>query len=271
MTDYPCRLRITPPMKCTEEALIMFCKKNSNPEKLIIVKELDPKIHYHLYLELNVSKPTWLARLKKTVIGDEGNKSFSNQYEHSNWDVHRGYLFKFSNTQILYQHPTDALKNPYYIEQHANSFTKNKNFKTREHTLMLEAILEKLPNDPSRSDIGRAVMNFYCENNKPFHKANMVQMIHLVNYQLNPHCQTFLNILLEEAFPQHINEQEEEIQRLNRINQQYRLHFRKNTKPPQTPTDSNAHDSASDTAMCVKTHEQASVCVPQTQSLESTN
>lgn len=229
MEVIPCKLRITE-LNSDEESLVMLCKKYSNPETLIIVKEHQPYLHYHLYLELNVSKPTWLDRLQK-IVG-KGNKAYSQSFKHHNWDVYRGYLYKHEDTEIIYQHQNDVHNIPHYIQEY-NKHNKGsaKNFKNREHTLMLEAILEKLPDEPTHHNIGKAVMEFYCENNKPFHKANMVQLIHLVNQQLNPHCPYFLNMLLSEAFPEHISLMESEIRELKKINKQYRQHFQNDTNP----------------------------------------
>lgn len=220
----PCKLRITE-LNSDEQSLINLCKKYSNSDSLIIVKEFQPYIHYHLYLELTVSKPTWLDRLQK-IVG-KGNKAYSNSYQHHNWDVYRGYLYKHDDTEVIYQSQSDVENIPYYIDEY-EKYSKGSSlnqFKDKQHTLMLEIILEKLPKEPQRKDIGKAVMEFYSENNKPFHKANMVQMIHLVNQQINPKCEHFLNMLLNDAFPDHLNEMEKEITHLKKINTQFRQHF----------------------------------------------
>lgn len=226
--SYEAKVRISD-LRVTPEKLIQVCLKYSDPETLIIVREKEPIIHYHLYLKLQVSKPTWLKELKKCLPpkGEvQGNAVFAQAFEHHDWDVYRGYLFKYAETDIIY------MKNQVLIPEYKKAYEshkggKNENqFKNASHTRKLEWIVKKLPENPSRDDIIVGVQKFYSEHAMPFHKANICQMVHLINYQLNPTCDIFREQIYSECFPDHLTTTQQELSDSQKINTQYRLHFR---------------------------------------------
>ena len=227
--SYEAKVRITD-LRAPVDRLIQTCLKYSDPESLIIVREVQPIIHYHLYLKLQVAKPTWLKELKKLLPPNnevKGNGVYSQQFEHHDWDVYRGYLFKFDDTEIVY------MKNQVLIPEYKKAYeahkggNKENQFKKKEHTRKLEWIVSKLPENPNRDDIITAVLEFYSTNAMPFHKAHICQMVHLINHQLLPTCTAFKNIIHQECFPEHFTTTEQELSDLPKANTQYRIHFRK--------------------------------------------
>lgn len=227
--SYEAKVRITD-LRVTVDKLIQICLKNSDPESLIIVREVQPVIHYHLYLKLQVAKPTWLTQLKKCLPPNnehKGNGVYSQSFEHHNWDVYRGYLFKYEDTEIIY------MKNQVLIPEYKKAYEahqggKNENqFKNAQHTRKLEFIVKKLPEHPTRDDIIAGVLEFYATHAMPFHKAHICQMVHLINHQLNPKCNVFKDIIYQECFPEHQTTTEQELSDLQKANTQYRNHFRK--------------------------------------------
>lgn len=199
-----CKLRITE-LHSDEESLINLCKKYSNPETLIIVKEFQPYIHYHLYLEINVSKPTWLDRLQK-IVG-KGNKAYSNSYTHHNWDVYKGYLYKHEDTEILYQHQHDVNNIPYYIQEY-EKYSQNGNrqrYKDKKYTEISDYIIEKLDEkEVKRTDkrsVIKEVVQFYCDNGIPVKLQHIQSLVWLVYYKRNPNSSWLIEHLYDSIFP----------------------------------------------------------------------
>lgn len=200
----PCKLRITE-LHSDEESLINLCKKYSNPETLIVVKEFQPYIHYHLYLDIHVSKPTWLDRLQK-IVG-KGNRAYSNSYTHHNWDVYKGYLYKHEDTEIIYQHQNDVHNIPHYIKEY-ETYSKNGSrhrFKDRKYTEISDYIIEKLDDkEAKRTDkrsVIKEVVQFYCDNGIPVKLQHIQSLVWLVYYKRNPGSTWLIEHLYDSIFP----------------------------------------------------------------------
>lgn len=67
----------------------------------ILVFEKNPKEHYHAYIEVEISLPTIRKKLNEILISS-GNEAKSVSQQHHNWEIYKGYLFKYEDTEVLH-------------------------------------------------------------------------------------------------------------------------------------------------------------------------
>lgn len=67
----------------------------------ILVLEKNPKLHYHAYIESDITLPTLRKKLNE-ILTSTGNEAKSVSNQHHDWDVYKGYLFKHEDTSIVH-------------------------------------------------------------------------------------------------------------------------------------------------------------------------
>jgi len=67
----------------------------------ILVLEKNPKLHYHAYIDSDITLPTLRKKLN-VVLTSTGNEAKSVSNQHHDWDVYKGYLFKNEDTSIVH-------------------------------------------------------------------------------------------------------------------------------------------------------------------------
>lgn len=67
----------------------------------LLVQELDPKIHYHMYLVTDLTHAGLRARLKNSIPQLEGNKSYAIASKHHDWVGYIGYCLKQKTTKVI--------------------------------------------------------------------------------------------------------------------------------------------------------------------------
>lgn len=60
----------------------------------------NPLDHIQMYIETEISERK-LRTLVKSFLTEGGNKSFSMDNRHSDWNGYKGYLLKYDDTEIL--------------------------------------------------------------------------------------------------------------------------------------------------------------------------
>lgn len=80
-----------------EESLTEWIQKHTS---YILVKEHNPKIHYHAYFITDQKEDTLRKQLQKLLQG-KGNKVYSLSNKHENWPGYIGYCLKHEDTEVL--------------------------------------------------------------------------------------------------------------------------------------------------------------------------
>ena len=91
----------------------------------ILVMEKQPKIHYHAYIESDVTLPTLRKKLNEHLVS-HGNEAKSVSNSHHDWDVYKGYLFKYDDTSVIHigtKYDKNQLKEAY--ENHTKKVDDN--------------------------------------------------------------------------------------------------------------------------------------------------
>lgn len=177
----------------SEEDLVKQILSFSNSDTALIVQELDPKAHYHMYVDTIITIPTVRERLKEILPPKPGNKEYSISATHHDWDVYIGYLFKHDNTRIIHNKKYDKEE---YLQKY-NEYKKDGEKVYNETKKIKDYVIDMGAKTPR--EIGKLVMKYYIANNKMFHKANMGALVNTIYSQLNPDDETFLTQMLEEA------------------------------------------------------------------------
>ncbi len=191
------KIRITE-TTVSEEDLVKHILSFSNPATALMVQEQDPKPHYHMYVDTIITIPTVRERLKEVLPPKPGNKEYSISATHHDWDVYIGYLFKYESTRIIH--------NNYDREEYLRKYNaiKKDGEKVYNETKKIKDYVIDMGAETPR-EIGKAVMKYYTQHNKMFHKANMGALVNTIYSQLNPEDETFLTQMLEEAgFEDHV-------------------------------------------------------------------
>lgn len=184
------KIRITE-ITVSEEELVKHILSFSKHDTAVIVQELDPKPHYHMYVDTIITIPTVRNRIKEILPPDPGNKQYSISDTHHDWDVYIGYLFKHENSRILH--------NNYDIDEYRQKYLAHKKEdKIYNETKRIKDYVINAGATTPR-DICKHIIKYYIENNKMFHKANMGALVNTIYTQLNPTDEMFLRQVMEEA------------------------------------------------------------------------
>lgn len=210
------KIRITE-ITVSEEELVKHILSFSKHDTALIVQELDPSPHYHMYVDTIITIPTVRDRLKEILPPKPGNKEYSISATHHDWDVYIGYLFKHENSRILHNNYDIDEYRQKYLEHKKEDKIYNETKRIKDYVLKQGA---KTP-----YEIGKLVMKYYIENNKMFHKANMGALVNTIYSQLNPDNETFLINMLDDAGLPHSGDTTQE--QLQIENQQLKKHLRK--------------------------------------------
>ena len=150
----------------------------------VIVREHQPKDHYHIYLDENCDIKTVRKRCRK--ICAEGNKACTVGNNHDNWKGYISYLMKHNDTEVLHigSHwgtRTELLK--YY-----NSVKKSPIH--NDNNSLVTQLLKYIGDQPWTTvrDLYGYIIRYYLERHKLIHKAHINQLaltIYLIKYPIN--------------------------------------------------------------------------------------
>lgn len=196
MLKMPTKIRITKINLDDSEVVKLILSFTKDPDTAIIVKEHQPKDHYHAYLEQSLSLPTIRTRLAQ-VCPTKNNDSYSVSTNHTDWKGYKGYLFKHEDTTVLHSFYDEGELRSYYDEV-SNKTDKVKKY--TEYTSIYNFVVEHLPDDYDLRVITKLIMKWYINHQRVFHKAHIAQLLNTIYYQLSEETdESFITSVLEEA------------------------------------------------------------------------
>jgi len=209
------KIRITE-TTVSEEALIKHILSFSKSDTALIVQELDPSPHYHMYIDTIITIPTVRERLKEILPPKPGNKQYSISSTHHDWDVYIGYLFKHPDTRILHNN----YDKDEYLKKYENYKKVDQVY--NETKRIKDYVISRGAKTPY--EIGKLVLKYYIDNNKMFHTANIGALVNTIYYQLNPDNETYLlNMLMDAGLP---SEGDTTVEQVQLENQRLKRHLR---------------------------------------------
>lgn len=140
----------------------------------ILVFEKEPKEHYHAYIEAEASLPTLRKRLDE-VLTSKGNQAKSVSQSHHDWDVYKGYLFKYESTEVIHlgtQYEKEQLIKAY--NQHKN--TEDSGEAPNSIVVQLECYLKDKHWD-SVKELGTHIINYHIKKKKLLDKHYIGKLI----------------------------------------------------------------------------------------------
>lgn len=143
----------------------------------ILVLEKTPKLHYHAYIESDVSLPTLRKKLNEhlTSTGNEA-KSVSNQ--HHDWDIYKGYLFKHEDTTVVHlgsDYDKDKLFN-YYKDNIRDTSVNEYKEQPNSIVVQLESYLKDRKWETIK-DLASLIVDYHTERKKLLDKHYIGKLI----------------------------------------------------------------------------------------------
>lgn len=133
--------------------------------------------HIQMYIQTDISERKF-RKLVKDMLSEGGNKAFSMDNRHSDWNGYKGYLLKYSDTEVLGSSYTPEELNhyrDYYKKVSVASRPRSKANCILENDL--QELLSNVKEQMNIRDIAKIVVNYYKEKQKVIHLANMRQLI----------------------------------------------------------------------------------------------
>lgn len=139
----------------------------------------NPLDHIQSYFETDLSERK-LRTLVKSFLTEGGNKSFSMDNRHTDWNGYKGYLLKYDDTDILGSSYTP--EEITHFKEYYKKVSKPKLKPRKEMKLEndLEEILQIMQNRDDNKytikEILKTIIQYYKDNKKVIHLANINQL-----------------------------------------------------------------------------------------------
>lgn len=189
------------------------CKIRDISKDYLIVNELwndnkQPLDHLQMYVSTEVSERK-LRALVKSCLTQGGNEAFSMDNRHSDWRGYQGYLMKYDDTVILLTSYTDTEleeTKKYYFDVSTPKPKPRKELRLEQD---LELIMKMAkPNMTIREIIG-LVIQYYKDNRKVIHLANINQLAWSVKLYLDKEEDVFDKMLRMDDTLHRLNQEQQ--------------------------------------------------------------
>lgn len=166
------------------------------PQNALIVEEITPKQHYHIYLEDTPSLPTVRTRIKEVLQIPDSKKhnAYSVNDKHNNWPGYRAYLVKQEDTRIVYNQTYDISELKSYYGEVSSKNIEGKKTHIEEFEKYIENKKWETP-----LDLATLVRKWYWSRKKTFHKADMARIVQTIWYGNREYTCVFDEQIVQEA------------------------------------------------------------------------